>query len=178
MRTSFYWLLVASGAGAIMAIGVLVAGHSLTPSAANRGDHVFGRHASVGPICLEAPVTVPDGVRVGGRGQLCSSSLGIQATLRLYGLVEGQPYTAWLAYGRRLDPEVSQAGAAARSEADVTETTLLQLGEGIASESGELEFRSSFPELPAADLTRVILFLADPDGRFGALAYVRFDLSG
>src|SRR5262245_38710294 len=135
MRTSLSCLLVASGTGAIMAIGVLVAGLGLTTSEANRTDPAPGQRASVGPTCLDAPVSVPAGVGVAGRGQFCSSGRDIQATLSLYGLVEGKPYTAWLAYRRRLTPDVSQAGAAAESDTDVPETPLLQLGEGIASES-------------------------------------------
>lgn len=177
MRTSLDWLIVSAGASAIMAIGVLVAGVGLTASAARRTERDLRLPGSVGLTGLQAPAIMPDGVHVAGRGQLCSSGPGIQGTLSLYGLVEGQPYTAWLAYSRRLAPGVSQAGVVDGSDADVPETPLLQLGEGIAPESGELEFRGGFPEFQAADLTRVILFLADPDGSFGALAYVKFDLA-
>ena len=178
MRASLGGLLIAAGASTIIAIGVLVAGVGLTASVANQTNQRHGQTGSVGPACLEALATVPDGSAVAGRASLCTGSHGIQASLRVYGLVEGQPYTAWLAYTRWRNPDAVVPGASIEADADLPETPLRPLGERVAPESGELEFHGDFPDAQAADLRQVTLFLADPDGNVGALAHVSFDLVG
>ena len=82
MRISLNWLLVTGGAGAIITICVLVAGVGLTASETHPIACNLGQHGGAGRTCLEAPATVPDGVRVAGRGRLCANGPGIEATRR------------------------------------------------------------------------------------------------
>lgn len=121
--------------------------------------------------CVEAPVRAMSESGVEGVARLCTEGGGVQPTLKIRGLQEGEAYTAWLAYFDRPSTCFLTPCGFMDLRGDDPVGVLGRVSGAIAPEARELELRADLRDLHPSRGSQITLVVlshgigSEADGR-------------
>lgn len=121
--------------------------------------------------CVDAAVRPLSASRLEGSGGICIDQDVLHAAIQLGGLTPGHAYTGWLAYFDRPTLCAQSPCGMVDLRGDDPPGVLVRVGGGVARDDGEMELRTSLPDLLLGEDSQVTLVLlnhgpaSDADGR-------------
>jgi hypothetical protein len=109
--------------------------------------------------CVDAPAIALSASNVHGGGGLCLDDVAVHPAVRVGGLTSGDVYTAWLGYFDRPSACAQSPCGMVDLRGDDPPGVLVRIGGGVARDDGELELRSTLPDLRLVAGGQVTLLL-------------------